>query len=166
MSRALLALPVLLAAALIAAGACQELPSASGACFDIPAGGCPTDHGGTCDDPDCAAIYTCNNGAWVLSQTCPTPDGGFPFADGGDGGPSGDGGPCTPVVVDAGPPGFDCMPDLEFPDCPFAQLCYENACLTGCSDFFACSAGPCDGQPPPCWIDVAYCDELDLVVTH
>jgi hypothetical protein len=73
------------------------------------------------------------------------------------------------VTVDAGPQGFDCTPDNEFPDCPFAAAeCAESACLTGCTDFFFCYAGPCPvgtmEVPGPCWKHVAYCDDSGHLV--
>ncbi len=171
MSRALLAvlvLPAALAAAIFAAVACQTVPVGQG-CSDIPGDGCPIDRGGSCDDPTCSAIYDCNDGQWVLAQVCPVSDAG-PVEAGPivDGGPDFDGGPCVPVVVDGGGPGADCTPELEGPfDCDVAAAaCYGTACITGCSDFFFCSAGPCPGGTAPCWIDVAYCtDEGQLVIT-
>ena len=118
-------------------------------CGEIPANGCPIDEGGSCDDPSCSGVFACENGVLVSQQVCPTPDGGFP-----DGGPSNDGGPCTPLSVGAMNAGVGCMPDLEAPDCPIeaAGSCVETACLSGCLDFYVCGADQL-------WIDVAFCDD-------
>jgi hypothetical protein len=157
-SRALLALLASVATAIVAVAACQDLPNGP-VCGEIPGQGCPVDIGGTCQDQTCSAIYECENGQWVLLQQCPAHEGGTGGGGGGDAGS--DGGPCAPLTVDAGAPGFDCMPDLISPDCALdAVTCPDDtACFTGCTDFFVCSAGPCGG-PGPCWIDVAYCDDF------
>ena len=157
MSRVLLALLVVL----LAPAGCQGIPTGTG-CSDIPAGGCPTDRGGTCDDPTCNALYACNAGAWSILQWCDQPDGGAGGGDagGGDGGPR-DGGPCTPVSINTTGETQDCTPDLEGTDCSVeaALGCEETACLTGCSDFYLCTA--------PGWVHVAYCDDNgDLIVTQ
>ncbi len=79
MSRVLL--PLAVATILAIAVSCyQGLPDAIG-CNDIPDGGCPTDRGGSCDDPACAAIYTCNDGIWSFAQKC------APIEAGAGGGP-------------------------------------------------------------------------------
>jgi hypothetical protein len=185
MRRALLLLVVVLLtvpAALVASPSCQSFPD-SAPCNSIPDGGCPLDRGGTCDDPDCAALYGCDNGTWSFLQTCDQPDGGAGAGGavtgtggGGGGGPVYDGGldGCTPVVINTTGETMDCTPDLagEEGDCPIqaALGCAQRACLTGCSDFFLCvsvgTAG-CIGSPGPCWIDVAYCtDDGQFVVSE
>jgi hypothetical protein len=121
-------------------------------------------------------LYTCENvvGKWVSEKACP-PRGTGGAGGGGAGGgePMPDGGTCTPPPVDLGPDAGlsqGCDVDLEPPDCPIAaaEPCVENACLTGCTDFFICSADTAPGCPqPPCWIDVAYCDDAgNFVVTQ
>jgi hypothetical protein len=163
-SRALLAFLAAVSTAVVAAVACQGLPPIQ-PCGEIPGEGCPAASGGTCADLTCSALYDCEEGSWVLLQTCPVPEGGA--GGGGTGGAGGggtgaDAGPCVPVTLDAGPLGADCMPDLAFPDCDFdAITCADTACFTGCSDFFICSGSTqlCMGGAPPCWVDVAYCDD-------
>jgi len=156
MSRA----PLALAFGLAAAASCQGLAPVE-PCGEIPANGCPVGRGGTCDDLTCDALYDCAGGAWTRVQTCLQPDAG-PALGGSDGGlDAGGDGACTPVHIDADGGATDCTPDLAFPDCPVqaAETCAESACLTGCSDFFLCTA--------PGWVDVAYCtDQGQLIVTQ
>jgi hypothetical protein len=177
MRRALLALALVLLAvpaALVASPSCQDFPPLA-PCQGIPDGGCPLDRGGTCDDLDCATLYSCNDGAWSFLQACHHPDagtGGSPVTS--DGGPIYDGGPdgCTPVVIDTTGQTTGCTPDNAFPDCPVAAAegCAQSACLTGCGDFFLCvspGTGDCQDVDTPCWIDVAYCtDDGQLIVTQ
>ncbi len=158
MARILLALTVVL----LATTTCQSLPTGTG-CVDIPAGGCPLDRGGTCADPTCNALWACNAGAWSLMQECDQPDAGA-GGGGAGGGPSDagpDDGPCAMVSIDLTGQTQDCMPDLAFPDCDVAAAlgCVQQACLTGCSDFWMCSMAG--------WIAVAYCtDDGQLIVTN
>jgi hypothetical protein len=166
MMRALLLVPIALVVALVVAVSCQSLPSPGATCAEIPTNGCPTGRGGTCMDRSCAALYDCVNGTWTFRQACENPvtgaGGGSPGTGrGGTGGLGPDGGPCTPVNIDAGGQTDDCMVDLMSPDCPVeaAEGCAENVCLRGCSDFFLCMDGG--------WIDVAYCtDDGGIVVTQ
>jgi hypothetical protein len=53
-----------------------------------------------------------------------------------------------------------CKPDLQEPDCPVAaaETCAGASCLTGCVDFFLCTA---DG-----WVTRAYCDESGELITR
>lgn len=156
--------PRVIPAVLLAFGACTALvgcPTLPEAvpCGQIPAGGCPSGRGGTCEDPTCAGLWDCNDGKWVNVQTCAAPDAGPGGAGGG--GPMIDGGPCTPVNIPTTGQTTDCTPDLQEPDCPVeaAETCAEQACLTGCADFFLCTK---DG-----WNQVAYCDDItgQLVIT-
>lgn len=133
-------------------------------CDEIPAGGCPTGRGGTCDDPLCEALYDCLDGAWVLAETCngnAAGSGGAAPSTTGSGaggacppgsGAGGNGGGCTPVTIDHTGEQGGCAPDLQFPDCPAAaaEQCSETACLTGCDAFYLCMQGG--------WTMVAYCD--------
>lgn len=122
---------------------CGQLP-------DVQA--CPVAGGGTCADPTCSAIYSCNDGTWELRETC-SRDGGLPS----DGGP--DAKPDAPFcgdasLGDAAGPATSCPPLLE-PDCDWAaaQACPAQACNGSCDGFLSCSK---DG-----WSEayVAYCDE-------
>lgn len=149
--RARHAIPAFLPAigALIALAGCPTLPEVV-PCGQIPAGGCPSGRGGTCDDPTCAGLWDCVDGAWVSAAVCDERDGGA----GGSGGGSGfDAGPCTPVNISTAGQVTGCTPDLQDPDCPVeaAETCAESACLTGCEDFFLCTK---DG-----WTQAAYCDD-------
>jgi hypothetical protein len=150
------------------AASCQGLPDGR-PCKDIPAGGCPIDRGGSCDDPTCSAIFLCNNGVWNIGQVCSPQDGGTAGTagtGGGDGGNNnaactGDGGPCTEAHLNLTGQTTDCTPDLMAPDCPVeaAEGCAECACLTGCIDFYVCTA--------PGWVSVAYCDDRgNLIVSR
>ena len=134
-------------AALLAAG-CQELPGVE-LCGQIPSGGCPLGRGGSCDDVVCASLYDCLGGKWIEVERCTSGTGGGGSGPGLDGGADA----CTPVVIDHTGETIGCTPDLQEPDCPAeaAEQCSESACLTGCTDFFLCTA---DG-----WKDVAYCTE-------
>lgn len=148
------------------AAACSSGLS-SRSCGEIPGDGCPVERGGTCDDPSCDALYSCDDGQWVLVKTCP-PDGtggagasgsGGSAAGGSAGGGWGGGGgsDCTPADIDHTGEASGCDPDLvEVPDCPVeaAESCHP--CLTGCVDFFLCKAGG--------WELVAYCTEDGQVV--
>jgi hypothetical protein len=178
MSRVLAAIPIVVVlGTLLSAPSCQPLPTGAG-CIDIPAGGCPTDRGGSCADPTCSAIYACTDGAWSFLMQCDQPDSGSGAGAGTGGGTGssgagtgGDGGACTPVVIDTTGEATNCTPDLAFPDCPVqaALGCAESACVTGCSDFFLCVAAsnPMCGATSNCWIDVAYCtDDGQLVITQ
>jgi hypothetical protein len=132
-------------------------------CDQIPEGGCPLDRGGSCDDPSCAAIYGCYDGAWRREEVCEGNTGGgtntgSSMNAGGAGGGTGVGGPgggagCNPIEFDHSMDTTGCAPDLQEPDCPaaVAEECPEKACTTGCLDFYLCTT---DG-----WKSAAYCDE-------
>lgn len=126
-------------------------------CGEIPTDGCPLGRGGTCDDPFCAALYDCVDGAWTLAETCAADGGGG--AGGAATGGSGAGlGGCTPVSFDHTGEVPGCTPDLQSPDCP-AEAAEDacDPCSTGCIDFFLCTASG--------WQDVATCtDAGELVV--
>jgi hypothetical protein len=156
----LLALVVAAGVPGLALAACQpSLPAVGELCSEIPAGGCPTGRGGSCEDKTCRALYTCLNATWHLHETCPKNSGSGGSGGGGpdrDGGPdSGEGGgPCTPFKFDDKGQAENCGPSLENPpDCPSqaAEGCLESACITGCTDFFLCTKQG--------WVDVGYCDD-------
>ncbi|HVY48589.1 MAG TPA: hypothetical protein VHB21_22020 [Minicystis sp.] len=141
-----------------ALGACQPGLPAIETCGEIPGDGCPIGRGGTCDDPTCSALYDCVSGRWVEKQRCtPEPDaGGGGGGAGGGGGGAQDGGvsdACTPFSFDHKGEQEVCSPSLELPDCPAAAAegCVEDACTTGCVDFFLCEKQG--------WVDVGYCDD-------
>jgi len=147
--RAVIAAFAALAGAAMPAGGCSDSPVFT-PCGEIPAGGCPSDRGGTCDDTACAGLYDCVEGKWTRSVDCST--------DGGSGGGGGsDAGPdvvCSPVTIAHVGEKSGCKPDPQSPDCPVVAAeaaCRESVCLTGCLDFFLCTK---DG-----WTAVATCDE-------
>lgn len=122
--------------------ACTGGPSGA-TCVDIPAGGCPAQSGAdVCSDVTCGAVYDCENGSWVLDQTCP------PHGDGGSADAS-DAAHDAPVPVDAGidaPPGAFGGPgcvDLQPPDCALgtALVCGGASDCCGCQDLFVCADG-------------------------
>jgi len=158
--RRLVLAPLALVVAFAWAEGCQSAPALK-LCGEIPAGGCPIGRGGTCEDATCADLYDCVEGAWTEVVRCTgSRDGGLD-ARGDGAGDSGDAGSCTAIMFDHTGEKVDCMPDLQEPDCPAAAAegCAEQACLTGCLDFFLCTANG--------WTDVAYCDDNgDLVVTQ
>lgn len=111
-------------------------------CHDIPDGGCPVQGGVECQDPTCAAAYTCGaDGGWVLAYTCPAHDGSVQ-----------DTSIDSPPPSDAGydfdaPPGAFGGPGcnaLQPPDCPLgtALVCSSGCC--GCQDLFVCNDGGWD----------------------
>ena len=116
---------------------------------------CPIGRGGTCLDAECAALYNCLDGAWVLDEVCEQSSVGG--AGGGGEGAGGEGG-CNGVVVDRTGEANACSPPLQDPDCPAgaAELC--RPCETGCLDFFLCRD---EG-----WVSVAFCDEGGNVVVE
>jgi hypothetical protein len=124
-------------------------------CGEIPEGGCPLGRGGTCDDPYCAGLYDCVDGAWDLVEPCA---GGGSTGTSSASTASGAGGGC--LSFDHTNEADGCKPDLEPPDCPVvaAETC-GDPCLTGCVDFYLCEASG--------WVDVAYCtDDGALIVTQ
>jgi hypothetical protein len=119
--------------------------------------------GGTCDDPCCAALYSCETSGWQLVETCRSNGAGCnggASGVGGAGGGAGEaegGGGCSPAAIDHTGEHSNCNPDLvEAPDCPVeaAESCHP--CMTGCSDFFLCMS---DG-----WELVAFCTEEGEIV--
>ncbi len=127
-------------------------------CGEIPGDGCPIGRGGTCEDPYCAALYDCADGAWRQTEACPLNP--VTSASAGSGGGSGGAGGCDAVVIDHSAEVPGCTPDLQEPDCPAvaAETC-PSPCLTGCSDFFLCVARG--------WELVAFCTEdLEIVVVQ
>lgn len=119
-------------------------------CGVVPAGGCPTSRGGSCDDQACAAIYACTESGWALRKTCER-DGG---EDASDAATEPDGPMCGDAVTMEGM-ADTCDPnEVLTPDCPIqvALGCPGTACLTGCADFFVCRT---DG-----WVEAAYCDDV------
>lgn len=121
-------------------------------CGEIPAQGCPAGRGGSCTDEACAALYDCVEGDWTVVTRC-GPDAGSEQGVEVEAG-------CEQAELDAGVEATGCTPGLQLPDCPVAaaRTCAESACLTGCLDFYACSA---DG-----WRLMAYCDEEGRVVVE
>lgn len=127
---------------------CGYLPACTGgapivACVDIPAGGCPAQGGAdVCEDVTCNAVYDCDNGHWVLQQTCPT------HADAGavDGSVvAHDAATARDAAIDAPPGAFGgpgCV-DLQPPDCSLgtALVCGGASDCCGCQDLFVCADG-------------------------
>ena len=123
--------------ALIVALACsdQVIPSE---CGEIPNGGCPVQGGVECQDPTCAAAYTCGaDGGWQFAYNCPAHDAAVMDV------------PHETASMDAGydidaPPGSFGGPgciDLEQPDCPLGEalICGNGCC--GCQDLYVCADG-------------------------
>jgi len=125
---------------------CGQLPDVTG---------CPTSRGGTCSDPECAALYECVDGTWDKVASCDQ-DTTTSVGGGGQGG-HGTGG-CSEVVIDISGQAVGCQPDLQEPDCPVAAAQACQPCLTGCVDFFFCAS---DG-----WLSVAYCDRNGALVVE
>jgi hypothetical protein len=118
----------------------------------IPANGCPSSEGDPeCDDScNCAAGYTCTNGAWSLAVTCPNfapdasscqqeeaPDAAHPGSE--------DAGVCPSLDLPAGASanaGTGCI-DLEDGDCAVGEVvCSATPCLElGCQSLFYCLDG-------------------------
>ncbi len=99
-------------------------------CGTIPENGCP-DKGQQCADPLCATLYSCTDGVWRFTMSCPfDPDAGDASR------------PEASAPVEAGfDPNEAKCPSLEEPDCPrsFARACTSGCC--GCEDVFACENG-------------------------
>jgi len=137
-----LAIGAVLAFGVVLAWACSDVQQIV-QCHDIPTGGCPVQGGVECDDPTCAAAYTCNqlDGGWTLAHTCPAHDASTKDT-GGDGPSPSDAG----YDIDA-PPGAFGGPGcamLEPPDCPlgYALICNSGCC--GCEDLYVCDDGGWD----------------------
>lgn len=116
---------------------------------------CPLARGGTCSDPDCAAVYSCRDGAWTLVQRCsPHPPADAGTADTGDGASCGD--------ASAVDPGGPTCASLQLPDCDarIMDTCPAKACSTGCTGFLRCT----NGEWSPLY--VAYCDEDGVLVQN
>ncbi|MBW2457572.1 MAG: hypothetical protein JRI68_23905 [Deltaproteobacteria bacterium] len=131
-------------------------------CGEIALGGCPTEHGGTCDDSECDALYSCQGGVWQLVEECPVGTGGSGAggAAGGQGG-TGDGGEggCESLPIDD-PYGLTCPMPLQLPECEVVVTEVCHPCVTGCQDFFLCVP---DGSGDVYWELVAFCNEDDQV---
>ena len=145
---------IVVALAVLGAPACGSEDGLA-LCGTIPAGGCPIGRGGTCDDPTCTGVYDCSGGTWRVAERC------SPRVGGDAGAPRDGGAPdaaCGSVSIDTTGEAIGCKPDLELPDCPVAaaEQCARAACLTGCTDFFLCTA---DGYRA-----VAYCDDSGALV--
>jgi hypothetical protein len=129
----------------VALGCTTSDPSAT-RCRDIPQGGCPDD-GLACNDPSCAALYSCNtDGTWGFVRACPALDAGAPAAD-ATGASSNDANSAWDVGWIDAPPGANGGPgcvDLQPPDCTLGLA-------------LACAAG---GGDPCCGCDtVFYCED-------
>ena len=140
----------LVAWAALLCGACQDFGEAP-SCGPLAAPGCPAARGGTCDDEACGAIYACTESGWHLEQVCEREGG---LAEGGN-----EASADAPVCGDAGSSlegaVTGCDPnELRLPDCPVqvALGCPEQACISGCFDFFVCRTQG--------WEAVAYCDDV------
>ena len=140
-----------LAAALVAAlVACDVADAPVTTCKEIPAGGCPLEHGLACSDPACATAYACLNGAWVLDHACAGRDAAA------DASPAEDAGPRDASIDVPGASGGPGCAPLESPDCPLALAMSCGASCCGCVDLFVCRDGgwdlwgACsDGGPTP-----------------
>lgn len=110
-------------------------------CHNIPAGGCPVQGGVECNDPTCAAAYTCNqDGGWTLAHTCPAHDASVEDTS-IDSSPNDAG-----YDIDAPPGAFGgpgCAP-LETPDCPLGYALICNAGCCDCADLYVCDDGGWD----------------------
>ena len=119
-----------------ASSGCSTSEPGTPTCINIPDGGCPIAYGSACQDPTCAAAYSCTSTGWVLDQTCPTPEAGPDV---------------SPPPVDAGArdvdidvPGSNGGPgctSLIPPDCTLAAgaSCPVGCC--GCEDLYVCQNG-------------------------
>lgn len=112
------------------------------ACASIPAGGCPLNHGVSCEDPTCQAAYACIDREWQLDHVCPGYEGGAPTpVDAGsdviEASTIRDADPDAPPGAYGGP---GCGP-LEIPDCMLgtALSCPSGCC--DCEDLFLCQNG-------------------------
>jgi hypothetical protein len=127
----------------VAAAACNDPPPAA-QCHDLPAAGCPLDHGAdACTDPSCAAVYACESGSWVLVHACPgySPDAAPQPAEAA----TDSGAAPSDATLDA-PPGAYGGPgcgDLQAPDCSLgtALSCSGTTDCCGCADLYVCSGG-------------------------
>jgi hypothetical protein len=127
------------------AAACKDSPPPA-QCNDIPGAGCPVDNGAdACTDKTCAAVYSCQDGSWVLDHTCPgyDPD----AAAAGDDAPV-EAAPTADASFDA-PPGAFGGPgceDLQPPDCSLgtALACAGTPDCCGCEDLYVCVSGGWD----------------------
>jgi hypothetical protein len=108
-------------------------------CHGIPANGCPVQGGVECQDPSCAAAYTCQpDGGWALDHTCPGFDASTQDAFAMDTGATDAG-----YDIDAPPGAFGgpgCVM-LQPPDCPLGEVLLCNGSCCGCMDLYVCSDG-------------------------
>jgi len=136
------AMSALVVAAFVACG--EQSPIAT--CYDIPEGGCPVQEGVACQDPTCAAAYSClPDGGWALAYACPNYDASAPDGNAADAGSY----DAPYEDIDAPPGAFGgpgCV-DLEQPDCPLGEaiICEEqNHTCCGCEDLWICDDGGWD----------------------
>jgi hypothetical protein len=118
----------------------------------IPANGCPADEDDQecADSCNCAAAYTCANGAWSIAFTCPNfnPDAAScPREEAPDAARPGseDAAVCSNLNLPAGASanaGTGCV-DLEDGDCPVGEVaCGSTSCVElGCQSLFYCLDG-------------------------
>jgi hypothetical protein len=132
-------------ATLLAAAACGSARAEP--CGLIPEGGCPTGRGGTCRDPLCATLWECAGGQWRFVDECAASGSAATTSASS----SGAGGGCTGVTIDRTGETTGCTPDLQEPDCHVGVAESCQPCVSGCIDFFLCTA---DG-----WLARAYCSE-------
>ena len=148
-----------LSALLAMLASCSD-PPVPASCGELPdPNACPASAGGSCSDPDCAAIYRCNDGAWTLVTRCDQADAGTSTTSLPDAGePScGD----ASAAVSATDPA--CTP-LQAPECEasIAMSCPAAACTTtGCDTFLVCVPGT--GWAAKVW---GYCDEDSQLVVN
>jgi hypothetical protein len=137
---------VLVATALAGCQGFDEVPE----CSTVPAGGCPSSRGGSCDDKTCSAIYACTADGWQLQKVCDRDGGG----DESDAEAGSDGPVCGDAVTIDGSLSTCDPNEVLAPDCPLnvAVGCPGSACLSGCLDFFVCRT---EG-----WVEAAYCDDV------
>jgi hypothetical protein len=128
--------------ALAGAAACDDGAPAT-PCVNVPENGCPAVDGvDVCaTDVTCPAVYQCQNGNWVLAQTCP------PRADAGSDAAADAGHHTTAsdADIDAPPGAFGgpgCV-DLQMPDCDLgaALVCGGASDCCGCQSLFVCQNG-------------------------
>ena len=129
-------------ASVLAASACSDPPTAV-VCHGLAAPACPADvDADVCGDPQCASVYSCDNGAWSLVQTCPgysADAAAHPAEAGPDAFFSGD----APFDAPPGAFGGPGCGDLQDPDCSLgtALACGGAVNCCGCMDLYVCANG-------------------------